>query len=141
MTLADIRVGIRAHLLSNSDIAAIVGARVYPILIPQGGTGPCIVYSRISSNGDTHYTGPSGLAGIRVQIDCWATSVDTANTLANLVKEFLDGTSASILWGDASPAEAVIVQGMFFENMREDYDHATKMYRISADYSVWYAER
>lgn len=142
MTLADLRVGLRAYLLDDSTISAAVGGvRVYPIKLPQGQTLTSIVHTRISGQGDHHMEGPSGLNRGRVQIDCWSTSADAADLLARQVKERIDGYRGSILWGDDSPEEAIVVQGIFFESEREDFDDVAQMYRSSKDYIVWYEER
>lgn len=141
MALADIRVGLRAYLLDDAGIAAIVSGRVFPVRLPQGETRASIVYTRISGLGDWHMQGPSGLSRPRVQIDCWSQSADTAATLSNIVKERLDGASGTWLWGDDSPAEGIVVQGAFAETERDDYDDAVKMYRCSRDYLIWVAER
>lgn len=142
MTLADIRVGLRAYLLGESAISTAVGGdRIFPVVLKQGEKRASIVYSRISGLGDHHMQGASGLARPRIQIDCWAPKADDAVSLANLVKERIDGFRGSMLWGDNSPAEAIVVQGIFFESEREDYDDAAKLYRVSRDYFVWYEER
>ena len=142
MTIADLRVGLRAYLLDDAAISAAVGgARIYPIKLPQGQTLASIVYSRISGQGDHHMEGPSGLNRVRIQIDCWATTADAADLLARQVKERIDGYHGSMLWGDDSPDEAIIVQGVFFDSEREDYDETAQMYRFSNDYIVWVAER
>jgi len=141
MTIADVRVGLRAYLLDDAAIAAIVGTRIYPIVLPQGQVQTSIVYTRVSGIGDNHMEGPSGLSRPRFQVDCWSQSIDTASQLANLVKERIDGFRGTWFWGEDSPAEAIVVQGVFFQNEREDFDDATRLYRVSRDYFVWQAER
>lgn len=141
MTIADIRVGLRAYLLDDAGIAVIVGTRVYPIIMPQGVVQPSIVYTRVSGVGDNHMEGPSGLSRPRFQVDCWAQSIDVAVTLANLVKERIDGFRGTWLWGEDSPAEGIVVQGVFYAMEREDFDSEAGMYRVSRDYFVWQAER
>lgn len=142
MTLADVRVGLRAYLLGDGTISTTVGGnRIYPIKLPQGITAPSIVYTRISGQGDHHMQGASGLARTRMQIDCYALSADAAVSLANLVKERIDGFAGNVLWGDASPEEAIQIKGIFFDTERETFDAVTNLYGVSRDYFVWYGER
>lgn len=142
MTLQDVRVGLRAYLLDDATISTSVGAtRLYAIKLPQGQNLTSIVYSRISGQGDHHMEGASGLNRTRVQIDCWAQDADAADLLARQVKERIDGYRGSMLWGEDSPAEAIVVQGIFYESEREDYDDVAKMYRSSKDYLIWFEER
>ena len=142
MTLADLRMGLRAYLLADATISSTVGGiRIFPIKLQQGQTNPSIVYSRISGLGDHHSQGASGLSRPRMQIDCWAQDPDVADLLARLVKERIDGFQGSMLWGANSPDEAIVVQGIFFDSEREDYDDNVSMYRSSKDYLVWFEER
>ena len=142
MTLADIRIGLRAYLLADSTISTRVGGnRIYPVKLPQGITADSIVYTKISGQGDHHMQGPSGLTRPRIQIDSWSQSMDAASSLADLVKERIDGFEGLMPWGENSPAEAIVVKGIFFESEREGWDEGAKLYRVSRDYLVWYAER
>jgi hypothetical protein len=149
MTLQDVRVGLRALLLGDADIAAAVDSgasaslryRIFTARLPQGEVRASIVYSRISGQGDHHMQGPSGLDRPRAQVDCWAPTADAADLLARRVKARIDGYRGSVLWGENSPEEAVVVKGIFFDSEREDYDDTAKLYRSSKDYFVWYAER
>jgi len=149
MTLADVRVGLRALLLGDADIASAVDSgasaslryRIFALRLPQGELRASIVYSRISGQGDHHMQGPSGLARPRVQVDCWAQTADAADALARKVKARLDGYRGEVLWGENSPQEAVPVKGIFFDSEREDYDETAKLFRSSKDYFIWFAER
>lgn len=132
--IADIRPALRAFLLADSAIAtAIGGARIFPVRLPQGERGVSIVYSRISGFGDQHMAGPSGLSRPRFQIDAWAANQDDAATLANLIKDRIDGYRGLM--------DTVPVQGVFFVDEREDYQQDIDMHRMSRDYLIWYAER
>lgn len=145
MTIADVRVGLRALVLGESAITAIIGSgaasRMYPVVLKQGVKDPSIVYQRISGVGDHHMQGASGLAQSRIQIDCWAASIDTATTLANLVKERIDGFRGSVQWDENSPGNAIEFQGIFFDSEREGWDNEAGLYRVSRDYAVFHEER
>lgn len=133
MTLADIRVGLRAHLLSDAAITAIVVDRVFPLKMPQGVTQASIVYARISGQGDHTMQGASDLARPRIQIASWAPSADVADALARLVKARIDGFRGQM--------GGVAVQGVFFDSEGDQYDDTTKLYGVRHDYFVWFEER
>lgn len=143
MTLKDVRVGLRAYLLDDATISTTVGAsRIFPVKLPQGEIRTSIVYRRISGQGDHHMEGPSGLSRPRMQIDCYAQTADAADLLALQVKERIDGYRGSMSWGEDSPAEAIVVQGIFYESEGpEDWDADAKMFRSSKDYLIWFEER
>ena len=141
MTLADIRPGLSSLLLANASIAAIVGTRVFPVILPQGVVSDSIVYSRILENESYHYVGASGLIIARFQIDAWSSSADRANTLGDLIKEHIGGFSGQLSYGTASPQDYVIVEGIFMLTGGDDYDGENKMYRRRRDYSLVYKDR
>jgi len=134
--MKDIRPALRAFLLADAGIAAIVGTRVYPIKIPQGVKVASIVYFRVSGPGDYSMDGPSGLARHRLQLDSWAPTADAATALANLVKDRIDGYSGVMGSGGA----AVNVQGVFQTDLREDYDDDVELHRCGRDFMFAYEE-
>ena len=140
MTLTDIRLGLRAFLLADAPIAAIVVDRVDPIQLAAGEKRTSIIYTRISGQGDHFMQGPTGLARPRYQIDCWAQTAGAATALANLVKERLDGYRGPMPYGSNSPQDFVTVQGVFFTDEREDYNAENNLYRVSRDYFIWHRE-
>lgn len=141
--MKDIRPGLFAFLASDASIAAVVTeggiSRIYPIVLPQGVAKASIVYTKISGEGDYTMRGPTGYARPRFQIDAWAPgpSPDVAASLANLIKDALDGFTGAI----GSGANAVFVQGVFCAGEREDYDDTAEMFRVSRDYIIHHEER
>lgn len=141
MSVIDIRPGLRAYILADPAIAAIVVDRVFQAQMPQGETRISIVFSEISDVGDYHMQGPSGLAQPRYQIDTWSLSIDAAASLAALLKTRFDGYKGLFVWGSHSPQESVEVLGVFFNTGRDLYDSAGKMFGKSRDYIIWFRER
>lgn len=139
--MIDVRAALRAVLLADAAVAAIVGARVYPAILPQGVTQPSVVQSLISEETDYHMQGPSGLASMRVQVDAWALDQDDAVELAGAVKDVLSGFRGEVSFGSASPQSEAEVKGIFAVAARDDFDATAKMHRRSRDYEVWYYER
>jgi len=136
----DIRAGLFAFLRDDVAIGPLVTAggiaRIYPVRLPQGIKLASIVYTRISGQGDYTMEGPSGYSRPRYQIDAWAPAVDAASTLANAIKDTLDGFTGAI----GSGANSVFVQGVFVSDEREDYDDIVQMYRVSRDYVIHHGE-
>lgn len=132
--MKDLRPGFRAYLLADPAIAAIIGVRIFANVIPQEEPRASVVVSTISGRGDHHMEGPTGLVRPRLQIDAWAPDDDVATTLANLVRDRIDGFSGVMGEGDA----AITVQGVFLTDERSGYDDETKLYRLGRDYFVNY---
>ena len=138
--MLDIRSGLRAFLLADAAVAAVVSTRIFPTRMPQGEKGTSIVYLRISGLGDHTLAGASRISRPRFQIDCWAQSPGAAADLANLVKERLDGYRGEMPYGTASPQLSIECLGVFFENERDGFDADNEMFVVSRDYFVWHRE-
>lgn len=143
--------GLRTHLLSNSawrgeelgiQISAMVGARIYPLLLPQTpklDVGPAIVFQKISQMRLGHLRGQGSLARPRIQIDSWATRHDTASALAALVRRRLEGFTGEFTDG-GSPAVTARVT-IFFDTDMDifDPDILGGVFRNSADYFIYHS--
>lgn len=134
--MKDVRKALRAFLLADAPIVAVIVNRIYALKIPQGAASPSVVLTRISGPGDYHLQGPSGLMGLRVQVDAWAATADAATSLANLIKDRLDGYRGTM----GSGGDAVTVHGVFVADLREDYDDQAQLYRSGRDYFVHHLE-
>lgn len=137
MALYNIQPGLIDYMLADASIAAIVGSRIYPIKMPQGVTAASVVMNRISGLGDHHMQGPSGLSRPRMQIDSYAPTFQAAVTLANAVKERIDGAAGTFGTG----SDIVEVQGIFFDTEEDRYDDSADLFRVRQDYFIFYDER
>lgn len=148
MSLADIRVALWAYLIADAMIAAAVDSgasaavryRVFPVRLPQGETRASIVLTRISGFSGVTSSGREGVSRPRIQVDCWALTADAASSLADLVKQRIDGFRGAMQWDENSPGNEITVQGIFFDNERDVYDDVTKLHGLSRDYLVWFEE-
>ena len=117
-------------LLADAGISALVGTRIYPGgQLPQNPTLPAITYKLISGNWIQTATGAAGLAGPRMQIDCWAETYAGADALFELVRLRINGK------GDGGN-----IQGMFLEGNRDVSDPVLGVRGRSADAFVWHEE-
>jgi hypothetical protein len=132
----DIRPALREFLLGDPNIVAAVIARVYPIRMPQGTKAASVVYTRISGQSGYKMEGPTGLSRTRMQLDAWAPTADAAVSLANFVKDRIDGYRGVM----GSDPNAVTVQGVFMADEREDYDDIVQLYRCGRDFFIHHEE-
>lgn len=138
--MKDIRKALHGFLLADSAVNAICSGRIYPVRLPQGVTLPSVVYTRITGQGDNKMDGATGLSRPRFQIDAWANSAKLAGTLADAIKDRLDGYRGNMSSAN-SPDDPVFVQGVFYQNERDGYDNESFLYFMSRDYFIWNEER
>jgi hypothetical protein len=140
--LADLRPALRAYLLADNAISqAVGGTRIYPTVLPQGVKHSSLVYNVISEVTNHHMQGASGLVMVRMQLDSYAPNPDDADALARAVKLRIDGFSGPMTYGSNSPPDAVVVQGIFSETARTDFQAEAELHRVSRDYLIHYSER
>ncbi len=136
--------GLRTHLLANAGILALVGARVYPGLLPQKvdltSGKVAIVLTDVDDIDGMHLRGPDGLSTARWQIDCWAQTHDVAIQAGRLCRWRVNGYQGT--WSDgASPPATIRVQRITKVDARSapDPDILGGLYRHSADYFITYS--
>lgn len=97
------------------------GQRVYPLLAPEGAALPRITFSRVSTAPVNAIGGSSGLDQVRVQIDCWASSLPAVATLAAQARTIIETQDFKAL-----------LQGAV-----DDYEPDTRTFRRSLDFRCW----
>lgn len=126
-----------ARLTGDTALAALVGSRVHPDMLPQTVTYPAIRYYQVSRAEVARKPvaateAGAGLAIVRgmVQVDVYAKTYKQAHQVADAVKGAIYG------WRD--PANGVIVARVVDETDVNDSEET--MQRVSLDVSVTYNE-
>ena len=135
--MASIEESIYSLLVNDGAVTAIVGTRVRPGYLPEGGALPAISYDRISTPRVRSLSGLSGLAHPRFQITMWAATYSAVKSLAVAVKAALadkTGTVAAVYIGHADLDDEgdmlTITPGV------ESLDR----YGVRQDYEIWHEE-
>ena len=123
---------VRAILIADTDITALVVERVNPAKLPQSPTLPAIVLTKISGPRLHDLSGPSGKAYPRIQADCWAETYAGVKTLATLVRQCLDGYSGA--------GSGLYIGDISIDGETDIYEPGVEDYRVVQDYIVWHDE-
>lgn len=115
-------------LTAQLPVAALLGDRLFPLVLPQACRLPAATYQRIGADIEYDLNGPGGLERPLVQIDCWADSFAEARGIAGAVRDVLHGYYG--LMGDLT------VQRVVIEREADEFEAETKLYRCSADYRI-----
>jgi hypothetical protein len=102
-------------------LKGLVSNRVYPLVMPQNGQVPAIVYNRVASTAQNVLEGGASIDQIRFQVDTYANTFADAKTLAAQVRSAME---------QASFKATLQTDQDFFET-------ELKYYRVSQDYYVW----
>lgn len=111
------------RLASSTQLAALVGERIYPVQPSPDIVLPFISYTRTSTSPVLSMSGPSGLEEHGLDVDCWAINEDECLAVLATVKDLLNG------WRGGP------VQGAFITSQSSQQEEAG--YHGSQSYSVW----
>lgn len=129
---------LRAHLLADATLAAVVTARIYALRLPQKPTLPAVVLQRISGFRWKHLRGSGALARPRFQVDSWAQTHDAASELGAVVRQRLEGFTGEWPIGGSPPVTVRV--SVLFEDERDlfEEDVLGGLCRHSADYFLFH---
>jgi hypothetical protein len=133
---------IRTRLLAQSALTALVGTRVYALVIPQQPTLPAIRLQQIGRDEPMHLRGPVTVFRARLQVDAIAYSKETADAVDAAIDGDGLGPDATGLkgWTGEIGSPPFAVKAILPADVREMYHpEELKQYRISRDYFVWFS--
>ena len=97
--MADIGAGMRARLIADNGVKALLVARVHADRLPQGSTLPAAVYYLVSGIDEVHLAGLVGIVHARVQVDAYAATRLAASKLATAIRDALCAGGGRGTWG------------------------------------------
>lgn len=131
-----IEAAVRTRLLATAGVATLVGARVYPVKLPQQAAGatwlPAVTCTVVSELRQNSFRGPIALPGTLFAIDCWGETYTSARALATQVRLALDG------WQGTSEGETV--QASILEGQQDIFESEVNVHRTSLDVRLFWNE-
>ena len=122
----DFEIVLLRTLREDAGLSALVGSKVFALVIPQGTKLPCITFQRIGGMPANTLSGHSGLEEIDLQIDVWARDYDEAKAIAKAVRS-------------AMPPSGPRFSAHLIED-QDLYEDGTNYFRVSMEYKVWFLE-
>lgn len=113
-------------LREDAGLSALVGNKVFALVIPQGTKLPCITFQRIGGMPANTLSGHSGLEEIDLQIDVWARDYDEAKAIAKAVRA-------------AMPPSGPRFSAHLIED-QDLYEDGTNYFRVNMEFKVWFLE-
>lgn len=120
---------LKVILSGSTAMTDLIGARYYPVNLPQNPTYPALTYTKIS--GDEHHDIPVGYP--RYQFSCWANKYSEAKSVAKEVKRIFQRRNEPIGGSSGLP----IIQGVY-EGDTDLWDFNTKKYHCPVDFMFIY---
>ena len=121
--------GLFALLSQDASLIALQGARVYPVLLPEGSTLPATTYQ-----GAGGYSEPtlntSGMQRRRMQLDHIATTARSAWQLRDATRKLLDGFNGALPNG-------FYIKCLFLQPV-DHFDNDSRQFRCAAEYYFFF---
>jgi hypothetical protein len=132
-----IETAIRTILLADATVSGLVATRVYSGTMPQRGTFPLITLKKVDKLSDLTLDDAVGPNVLRVQVDCWAQTVDGARALAVAVNGSDDQSTQGPLHGYSGTSGGLRVNLLrLLVERSTEFESDTQLYRVSADYAA-----
>ena len=111
-------------LISNAQLVALVGQRIYPALAPQDASAPYIVWQRIATNPIQTLGEATGNQFDLIQLSCFALTYESADAVAQALVTALDGRVVTTN------------DNATLQSRRESYEPAVDLYRSDCDFLI-----
>lgn len=122
----DFEIVLLRTLREDARVSALVGNKVFALVIPQGTKLPCITFQRIGGMPANTLSGASGLEEIDLQIDVWARDYGEAKATAKAVRA-------------AMPPSGPRFSAHLIED-QDLYEDGTNYFRVNMEFKVWFLE-
>lgn len=120
---------IYGRLQSVSAVTALVSTRVYPDYSPQNATYPFLIYKIIGNLPSDTKEGVSKLDTVQIAIEIYASTYDSANSIAEEVRTVLDRYSGTV--------ETIVIDSIRFSGSQSfDMNFDEHIYVIEQVYDV-----
>lgn len=128
---------IHTVLAGNAGVTALVGSRIYAVVMPQGPVYPCLTYRLVASTRlQGVYTDP-GMARVTLQLTSFATSYEGAKELAEAVRLALERYGSALT---GTPIAGVTVYDITIGSEADSYEPELEAFAQSTDFTVLHAE-
>ena len=130
--------GVKQAIFSRINGRTAAGGRVYPAgRVPSDAALPYVVYQVVSRLHEQHQGAAAGLARARVQIDVWGSSYAEADSVAEQIRDVLDGYAG--VEASTTIERAMLDDDNDTEQVPTSGDERSTA-GVSSDYLVWHRE-
>jgi hypothetical protein len=119
---------LRAKIIGDAAVTALIGSKCYPVVVPQKAAVPFVILSVVNVDPTDTKTGVSTTDVFRIQVDSYAASYDACQDLDKKVRDSIDkymGTSSSIY-----------IDGVRYLTSQDSFEDEPGEYRRISDYIV-----
>jgi hypothetical protein len=124
--------GLYSLLSTAAALEALVGTRVYPLLLPDTPTLPAITLQVVGSQVVNAAFSARGIMKYRIQADCWGATYASASAVRDALVTVLDGFVGPL-------SDGTTVQSAQLLQHLDIFEEDALQYRLSSEYYLWAA--
>ncbi len=128
---------IKTRLSEHSGVVSLVADRVYPVVLPQSPTYPCVTYRRTGSDRSHGPHADHGYARVDIEVVIYDNTYTGVKTIAEQVRLALSRYGSSEAGSDIG---GVTVYDIYMERDQDAYDPDLDIYQVQNTFTVHYQE-
>jgi hypothetical protein len=132
----DVEEALFSYLSTYAGLAALVGTRIYPILLPQNPTLPAVTYQMISGIDDHCISEDPDNTEARFQFTAWGTSAASARAVAKQIKKAFKNFTGLMGGADGVQIGHALQTGRY--DRTDKMPDGTVIYSRIEDYMIMY---
>ena len=121
-----------SRLSGHAGLAALVGDRIYPQVLPQGGTFPALTYAKTKGERVQAMGGNPGIARVTFRVAAWSDVYSDAKDASAQVRDALERWSGT--------EAGVTVLDSFLGDELDGYDDETQRHQAALDVDIIHTE-
>jgi hypothetical protein len=129
---------LRAHVIADAAVMAMVGDRMFPVKLPQNVLYPALSYNQVSGVRTYDLCGPTGRVRPRITINSWAETYADARDLAHAVRKAIEGFTGTMGGSPGTPIANVTLDNEV--DLDEPEAGLVGVFRVMQDYLLSYEE-
>ena len=125
--------GLRQLVTASQAVSTLIGARMYPLILPDQAAFPAVTYQVVSSMEEQTLDGPTGIFTARVQVDAWSASYGETKAVAAAIRTLLDGFDGAL------PDGTVVANMWLADSPADSFSPEPRLFRTQQDFKLIYS--
>ena len=119
--------------LADPATAALIGTRIFPLLLPDDCQKPAVSYRLVSTLDQNTLDGPLGLVQVRLQIDSWGDAYADAKNVAQALYNLLDDYTGTV--------GTVAIANIWRDAESTGFDQTVRAYYVQTDWMILFTDQ
>jgi|WetSurMetagenome_2_1015567.scaffolds.fasta_scaffold00567_25 hypothetical protein len=127
-----LKTALATILEDTTALTALVGTRIYSVMLPQGFTLPAVVFRMTADETERILSGHAGKARTTFEVSYCAVTDTAAETGGEIIRIALDGYSGTV--------SSVKIQSVIMTTRSDDYEPDLNIFRRVMEFKIGHIE-